>query len=77
MQWCMLEWLYIYKNECEKHIFIISKTLEHVWFGGNFEMQKSMQRHVCFFQEVFRGIYVFHMDVLYADPFSESNSPRT
>lgn len=26
MQWYILEWAYIYKNECEKHIFIINKT---------------------------------------------------
>lgn len=57
-------------NECEKCIFIINKTLEYEWFGGK---QKTM---LWFFKEVFRGIYVFHIYVLYAGILSESNSPH-
>lgn len=73
MQWRMFECMYIYKNECQKHIFIINKMLEYVWFGGNFKTEKTMQRHLCLFKEIFRGI----LDVLYAGLFSESNSPHT
>lgn len=40
-------------------------------------MQKTMQRHLCLFTEVFRGIHAFHIYVLYAGLFSESNSPHT
>lgn len=60
-------------NECEKCIFIINKTLEYEWFGGK---QKTMQRNLWFFKEVFRGIYVFHIYVLYAGILSESKSPH-